>query len=380
MLFRVFRCSNDPEAACAMYQESTPRSATVAEAALEASLGRSSADDARVHCDAGGLRYVDDTGPGLTRRKLRGKFAYFDAKGRRITDACVIERINALAIPPAYEQVWICPDETGHIQATARDARGRKQYRYHEQWSAVRDASKYQHLLEFSQALPRIRRVVQRDLALTGLKQEKVLAVVVRLLETTLIRVGTREYARANKSFGLTTLRRRHTSLKGGKIRFRFRGKSGVEHDVTVNDRRVATVVKRCMELSGQQLFHYTDDAGQPHLIDSGMVNMYLRAAGRGDFTAKHFRTWFGTVFALRALQAEPWVSTAQAKKKIVEVVKIVSARLGNTPSVCRACYIHPRVLQAYEAGELPARTSCAGPKGLTADERRLVQFLSKAD
>lgn len=336
--------------------------------------------DARDHCDAGGLSYVDDTGPGLTRRKLRGKFVYFDAQGKRVTDECVIARVNALAIPPAYEQVWICPDDTGHIQATARDARGRKQYRYHERWSAVRDASKYQHLLEFSEALPRIRRVVARDLARPGLSQEKVLAVVVRLLETTLIRVGTREYARDNKSFGLTTLRRRHTTLAGGKIRFRFRGKSGVEHDVTVNDRRIASVVKRCMEITGQQLFQYKDDEGDVRSIDSGTVNLYLRTAGRGDFTAKHFRTWFGTVFAMRALQAEPWVSEAQAKKKIVEVVKAVSGRLGNTPSVCRACYIHPRVLQAYEAGELPAKSSCATPRGLDADERRLVQFLRAAE
>lgn len=363
-----------------MYQESSPKSANAAQAARGAALDRSSEDDARGHCDAGGLRYVDDALPGLTRRKLRGKFVYFDAAGKRIKNTCIIERVNALAIPPAYEQVWICPDETGHIQATARDARGRKQYRYHEQWSAIRDASKYQHLLEFAQALPRIRRQVKRDLALSGLKQEKVLAVVVRLLETTLIRVGTREYARSNKSFGLTTLRRRHTSLKGGKIRFCFRGKSGVEHDVTVNDRRVATVVKRCLDISGQQLFHYVDDDSQPHVIDSGMVNLYLRMAGKGDFTAKHFRTWFGTVFALRALQNEPWESPAQAKKKIVEVVKSVSARLGNTPSVCRACYIHPRVLEAYEAGELPVRTPCATPAGLTADERRLVRFLSSAD
>jgi len=343
-----------------------------AEAAVVASL-------AEAHCEAGGLRYVDDTGPGLTRRKLRGKFVYFDAKGSRVTDACVIARVNALAIPPAYENVWICPDETGHIQATARDARGRKQYRYHEQWSAVRDASKYQSLLSFADALPRIRRVVERDLALPGLGHDKVLGVVVRLLETTLIRVGTREYARDNKSFGLTTLRRRHTTLKGDRIRFKFRGKSGVEHDVTVNDKRIANVVKRCMDISGQQLFQYVDDDGDVRSLDSGAVNQYLRAAGKGDFTAKHFRTWFGTVFAMRALQDEPWVSEAQAKKKIVEVVKGVSRRLGNTPSVCRACYIHPKVLQAYVAGELPPRTSASGPRGLQADERRLYQFLSDA-
>lgn len=337
---------------------------------------RSTDAQALAHCEAGGLRYVDDTRPGITRRKLRGKFAYFDRRGNRIKDDCVVARINALAIPPAYEHVWICPDEIGHIQATARDARGRKQYRYHEQWSAIRDANKYQQLLDFARALPRIRRRVTQDLALGGLHQNKVLAVVVRLLETTLIRIGTREYARDNKSFGLTTLRRRHTSVKGGSIRFRFRGKSGVEHDVTVNDRRVATVVKRCMELAGQQLFHYQDEGGELRLIDSGSVNSYLRDAGQGDFTAKHYRTWYGTVFALRALQEVPWESEAQARKTIVEVVKAVSRRLGNTPSVCRACYIHPSVLETYLAGELPVRIPAKGPRGLQADERRLFQFL----
>ena len=344
--------------------------------ALESTRDAPADAQALAHCEAGGLRYVDDGKPGITRRKLRGKFAYFDRHGKRITDDCVVARINALAIPPAYEQVWICPDDTGHIQATARDARGRKQYRYHEQWSAVRDANKYQQLLDFARALPRIRRRVTQDLALGGLHQDKVLAVVVRLLETTLIRIGTREYARDNKSFGLTTLRRRHASVKGGSIRFRFRGKSGVEHDVTVNDRRVATVVKRCMELAGQQLFHYQDEDGELRMVDSGSVNSYLRDAGHGDFTAKHYRTWFGTVFALRALQDVPWESETQAKKTVVEIVKAVSRRLGNTPSVCRACYIHPKVIETYLAGELPARLSAAGPRGLQADERRLFQFL----
>ena len=333
--------------------------------------------DALAHCKAGGLVYVDDTCPGLTRRLLRGKFAYFDPSGKRIKDECLIARINALAIPPAYENVWICPDETGHIQATARDARGRKQYRYHAQWSAVRDATKYQSLLEFAQALPRIRRRVARDMAQPGLSQEKVVAVVVKLLEATLIRIGTREYARDNKSFGLTTLRRRHTTVTGEKIRFRFKGKSGVAHDVTINDRRVARVIKRCMDISGQQLFHYLDDTGQAHMVDSGHVNAYLREAGGSDFTAKHYRTWFGTVYALSALQQFPWTSATQAKKTIVEVVKTVSGKLGNTPSVCRACYIHPRVMETYLEGTLPARKTPTTPRGLSADERRLYAFLS---
>lgn len=333
-------------------------------------------DEALLHCKAGGLVYVDDSCPGLTRKILRGKFAYFDVDGKRIKDECLVARINALAIPPAYENVWICPDETGHIQATARDAKGRKQYRYHAQWSAVRDATKYQNLLEFSEALPAIRRQVARDMAKPGLSQEKVVAVVVKLLETTLIRIGTREYARDNKSFGLTTLRRRHTSVSGEKIRFRFKGKSGVEHDVTVNDRRVARVIKRCMDLAGQQLFHYLDSEGQAHMVDSGHVNAYLRAAGGGDFTAKHYRTWFGTVHALSELQRRPSSTAAEAKKAVVEVVKTVSTKLGNTPSVCRACYIHPRVLETYLESELPAKKTPTTPRGLAADERRLHAFL----
>jgi len=334
------------------------------------------AEQAARACELGGLNYVDDQSVGITRRLLRGKFAYFDVKGKRIKDACLIARINALAIPPAYEEVWICPDETGHIQATARDARGRKQYRYHDDWTALRDANKYSQLVAFGDALPKIRRAVDKHLAEPGLSECKVLAAVVRLLETTLIRIGTPEYARDNKSYGLTTLRRRHISMAGQKMRFRFKGKSGVEHDVTINDRRIASVMKRCMEIGGQELFHYLNADGEKRCVGSGGVNDFLRDTGKGEFTAKHYRTWSGSVLAMAALQQIPWESPAAAKRTVVEVVKAVSKKLGNTPSVCRACYIHPAIIEHYLEGTLPAKSAAKGPRGLDADERRFYAFL----
>ncbi|GAA0504899.1 DNA topoisomerase IB [Pigmentiphaga daeguensis] len=322
------------------------------------------------------LVYVDDTRPGYGRKLFRGRFVYVDQRGERIRDPKEIARINALAIPPAYGEVWICPDPAGHIQATGRDARGRKQYRYHPQWQAVRDADKYAQLSEFGRALPRIRRRVQRALDAPGLGEEKVLAAVVRLLEATLVRVGNRAYARQNRSFGLTTLRPRHASLSGTRLRLRFRGKSGIEHDVTIADRRVARVVRRCMEIPGQTLFHYLDEAGQPRGIDSSAVNAYLREAGQGDFTAKHYRTWAGSVLALEWLRRMPREEGAAARQAVVEAVKAVAQRLANTPAVCRACYIHPAIIDAYLRGELPATWPASGPRGLSAAERRLLAFL----
>ena len=326
-----------------------------------------------------GLRYVDDSMPGYTRvRTGEQSFEYLNTRGQPIRDERVLARIRALAIPPAYESVWICAREDGHIQATGRDARGRKQYRYHPQWTAVRDADKYDQLVEFGNTLPALRRQVARDMKQPGLTQEKVVAAVVRLLETTLVRIGTQRYARANKSYGLTTLTRRHTSVQGSRIRLRFTGKSGVQHDVTVNDARIARLVKRCMDLPGQRLFHYLDGAGEPHPVDSDMVNAYLKRVTGREFTAKHCRTWAGSVFACAALQAQPWESPAQARRAIVEVVKQVSQRLGNTPAVCRACYIHPAILENYEQGRLPSRAAApAAPRGLNADERRLLDFLA---
>ena len=326
------------------------------------------------------LVYVDDTQPGYRRVRVNGStFHYLDAQGKRLKDAAEIARIHALVIPPAYEEVWICAQPHGHLQATGRDARGRKQYRYHPEWAAMRDAGKYQSLLAFGLALPRIRRQVARDMRAPGLAQEKVIATLVRLLETTLIRIGTREYARSNKSYGLTTLTRRHTTVEGSKFRFRFQGKSGVAHDVTVRDRRVARIIKRCLEIPGQQLFQYLDEAGDKHPVDSGAVNAYLRTAGGGDFTAKHYRTWAGSVLAYAALQARPYEDDAQAKQTVVDVVKQVSKRLANTPAVCRACYIHPALLESYLSGDLPARSRApTGPRGLQADERRLLAFLQQ--
>ncbi|ARP81888.1 hypothetical protein CAL12_14400 [Bordetella genomosp. 8] len=329
-------------------------------------------------CEVAGLVYVDDRGPGITRRISGDVYEYFDPKGKRIRDAGVIARINALVIPPAYTDVWICPDPDGHIQATGRDARGRKQYRYHPSWHAVRDANKYEQLTAFAAALPRIRRKVERDLRTSGLTHDKVVSVVVRLLETTFIRIGSSTYARTNGSYGLTTLRRRHTTIAGSRIRFRFKGKSGVEHDVTVHDRRIAAVVKRCMEITGHELFTYREADGKVRTVDSGCVNDYLREAGQADFTAKHYRTWAGSVLALAELSKRSWKTQTEAKRNVVEVVKAVAKRLGNTPTVCRQCYIHPRILEAYLAGDMPRYGAAPSiPRGLNADERRLLHFLS---
>ncbi|MFY2942069.1 DNA topoisomerase IB [Achromobacter xylosoxidans] len=327
------------------------------------------------------LVYMDDTGPGYSRVRVNGAtFHYLDTHGRRITRAAELARIRALAIPPAYEDVWICPLPHGHLQATGRDARGRKQYRYHPAWARLRDADKYQSLGAFGLQLPRIRRRVQHDLLMPGLPRAKVIAAVVRLLDDTLIRIGTREYARANRSYGLTTLTRRHASVSGDRLRFRFRGKSGVAHDVTVRDRRIARVAKRCLEIPGQQLFQYLDETGEAHGIDSEAVNGYLREAGAADFSAKHYRTWAGSVLAFAALQARPWVDERQARQAVVDVIKQVSRRLANTPAVCRACYVHPLIIEEYLAGRLPPRAAApARPRGLNADERRLLAFLRDA-
>lgn len=340
-------------------------------------------DDNGPSCPAhvvAGLRYVDDRRPGIRRvRTGDAEFDYVDAKGKRIENQRVLARIKALAIPPAYEDVWICPIATGHIQATARDARGRKQYRYHPQWTAVRDANKYDHLAEFARALPRIRRAVARDLATPGFSLEKVAAVLVRLLEMTLIRIGTRAYARSNKSYGLTTLKRRHTTVAGSRIRFRFRGKSGVSHDVTVVDLRVARIVRRCLEIPGQQLFHYRDAEGRARAIDSGAVNAYLKQISGCEFTAKHYRTWAASLLAHAALERSHPGTLAERRHMIVQTVREVAERLGNTPSVCRACYIHPAITEAFLEGRLDAaRRTSSAPRGLSAAERRLLTFLEE--
>ncbi|MDR5776011.1 DNA topoisomerase IB [Caballeronia sp. LP006] len=325
-----------------------------------------------------GLRYVDDSRRGYTREWIDGKFAFFNTQGKRIDDEAEIRRINALAIPPAYIDVWICPDAHGHLQATGRDARGRKQYRYHPQWRETRDATKYERMLAFSAVLPKLRARVTRDLALDGMPRDKVLATVVRLLDTTLVRVGSEEYARENQSYGLTTLLKRHLKVSSGTLRFRFRGKSGIEHDVSVSDARVAKIVKRCMDLPGQDLFQYLDADGERHAVSSSDINDYLREITGADFTAKDYRTWAGSVFALAALRRLQWETVTEARKHIVGTIKEVSQLLRNTPAVCRKCYVHPAVIEAFEAGELAESMPASRRHGLKTDEAALAIFLEK--
>ncbi|MBD2120789.1 DNA topoisomerase IB [Trichocoleus sp. FACHB-262] len=301
-----------------------------------------------------GLRYVNDDSPGI-QRQPRGKgFVYLNIDGKLIRDRQEIQRIESLAIPPAYKDVWICPFANGHIQATGRDAKGRKQYRYHSLWRQVRDQTKFTRLIAFSDALPTLRERVDHDLGLRGLSREKVLATVVRLLETTCIRVGNETYARTNRSFGLTTMRCQHVDISGTTLRFKFRGKSGVDHDIQISDRRLARIIKRCQEIPGYELFQYLDDAGQSQCIDSGAVNTYLQEITKQDFTAKDFRTWSGTVMAALELDAMgPFQSQTQAKKNINQAIKNVAAHLGNRPATCRKYYVHPAILDAYLDGSL---------------------------
>lgn len=301
-----------------------------------------------------GLRYVDDAKPGLRRKRSGKGFRFLDAKGAPIRDEAEIERLKSLAIPPAYTDVWICPHPNGHIQATGRDEKGRKQYRYHPRFREAREASKFHRIMAFAEALPGIRARIDADMGLRGLPREKVLATVVHLLETTLIRVGNDDYARANKSYGLTTLRDPHVKIAGSEMRFRFKGKSGKEWSVSVRDRRVARIVKACQDLPGQELFQYLDDAGERRDVTSSDVNDYLREITGEDFTAKDFRTWAGTVLAALALREfEAFDSETLAKKNLRAAIEGVAARLGNTPTICRKCYIHPEILGCYLEGGL---------------------------
>jgi DNA topoisomerase-1 len=332
-----------------------------------------------------GLRYIQDDRPGIRRRKRGKGFQYVGPGGETARDTDVLARIRGLAIPPAWTDVWICPDPRGHLQATGRDARGRKQYRYHPRWRAVRDETKYDRLVAFGLSLPRIRSRVEQDLALPGLPRARVLAAVVRLLETTLIRVGNEEYARHNGSFGLTTLRNRHASVEGTTVRFSFRGKSGVKHSVLLSDRRLARIVKRCQDLPGQELFGYLDEDGEVKAIDSADENDYLREIAGGEFTAKDFRTWAGTVLAARALQEfGAFDSQAQARRNVAAAVEAVAGRLGNTKTVCRSCYIHPAVLAAYLDGGLPrtprerAEEVASSLAELTPEEAAVLAFLQE--
>jgi DNA topoisomerase I len=301
-----------------------------------------------------GLRYISDQKPGIRRVKKGDDFSYIGPDGKRITDHNTLVRIKRLAIPPAWSEVWICPLENCHLQATGRDAKGRKQYRYHARWREVRDENKYGKMIAFGRALPRIRKRVEEDLALPGMQKRKVLATVVRLLETTLIRVGNEEYARDNQSFGLTTMRNRHVDINGSKVKFQFRGKSGKQHSISIHDRRLAKIVARCRDLPGQDLFIYQDENGQMVDITSTDVNEYLKEIAGEEFTAKDFRTWAGTKLAAIALQEfERFESGTEAKKNVVAAIEAVSKLLGNTPAICRKCYVHPAVLESYLDGTL---------------------------
>jgi DNA topoisomerase-1 len=311
-------------------------------------------DDAVETARQVGLRYVSDNMPGITRKPTKNGFRYVDADGKPIRDEETLARIKSLAVPPAWIDVWICPMDNGHIQATGRDAKRRKQYRYHPRWRSVRDEAKYGRMLSFGKALPVIRKKVEKALKLPGLPREKVLATVVYLLQATMMRIGNEEYARHNKSFGLTTLRDRHVHIDGSEVEFHFRGKSGVSHAITVDDPRLARIVKKSRDLPGQELFQYIDEDGEQCSVDSADVNDYLREITGEDYSAKDFRTWAGTMLAAIALQEyEKFDSEAQAKKNIVRAIESVAEKLGNTPSICRKCYVHPAVLDAYLDGTM---------------------------
>lgn len=333
---------------------------------------------------AAGLRYVSDDRPGIERKRRGKHFRYIYSDGRPVRDTKELERIRSLAIPPAWTHVWICPIPNGHLQATGRDDKRRKQYRYHPQFRSLREEAKYHRLIHFGRKLPHIRARVEADLKQPGLSRNKVLATVIRLLETTLIRVGNEEYARTNGSFGLTTFRNRHVHVEGATVRFRFRGKSGIYHSIRVNDRRLARTVRRCQDLPGQELFQYLDDEGEPHVIDSADVNAYLQEIAGEEFTAKDFRTWAGTILASQTLQQfESFASATQAKHNIVAAIEAVSNRLGNTKAVCRKCYVHPAVIDAYLDGSLletlrqhADRKVDDSPMELSAEEAAVLAFL----
>src|SRR5581483_8272703 len=344
------------------------------------------AADAVEAAKSSGLRYVSDEIAGFRRKRSGPIFHYFDQHDKPIKDKDTLARIKALAIPPAWAGVWISPYANSHLQATGRDARGRKQYRYHKRWRAVRDQTKYERMILVGEKLPALRVQVARDLSLPGLPREKVIATVVKLLETTFIRVGNEEYARQNGSFGLTTLRNRHVKVKGDTIYFRFRGKSGVGHELELANPRLARIVKRCQEMPGQELFAYEDENGETRTVESSDVNDYLRAATGEDFTAKDFRTWAGTVLAARAFAAaEAFLSEAQAKRNIGKAIDEVAKTLGNTRSVCQKCYIHPAIVSAYREGMLgrsnghhSRRHVAAASTGLSGEERAVLKLLKR--
>jgi DNA topoisomerase-1 len=360
-----------------MFSMGAPGTKTYNGRQIETSFAAESAEAA----EEAGLYYVSDDRPGYTRRAKNGEFEYLDTQGKRIRDEQRLLRIKRLAIPPAWTDVWICRSPTGHIQATGRDARRRKQYRYHERWRELRDENKFDRLADFARALPKIRRRVAKDLKLPGLPREKVLAAIVQLLDRSFIRIGNEEYARENKSFGLTTMQDRHVTVKGDRLRFRFRGKSGRQHEVAITDRRIAKIVSKCQDLPGQDLFQYVDDDREVRDVTSQDVNDYLREITNENFTAKDFRTWAGTVLTAIALSTQGEFETKkQAKANVKTAICAVAELLGNTPAVCRKCYVYPAIVEAYlserqiaglaEAIKIPENIN------LRAVERAILKFL----
>ena len=354
-------------------------------APLERPLRSARLADHRESAHRAGLRYVTDEIGGIRRKRVGAGWAYYTPEGALITDRRTRKRLNSLAIPPAWTQVWICPDPDGHIQATARDARGRKQYRYHPQYREARDRSKFRRMLEFSEVLPRLRERIERDLRGESLSRRQILATVVRLLDRTLIRVGNDEYARENRSYGLTTLRRRHVTVDGTMLRFSFRGKSGVEHTIAVADPRLAKIVQRCRELPGEELFQYVDAKGRRQDISSDDINAYLREASGRDISAKDFRTWGGSMLAAVELRRMgEAASRRETERNIIAAIDAVAERLGNTRATCRKYYIHPVLLEAYRMGETvpqpPPKGSARRRRGaaLRRDEVLVLQFLQE--
>jgi DNA topoisomerase-1 len=338
--------------------------------------------DPELSAENAGLNYVTDDVPGITRRKSGKGFSYRSPEGELVRDAETLERIRKLAIPPAYVDVWISPDPDGHIQATGRDVKGRKQYRYHPKWHEIRDETKYERLIEFAESLPKMRAQIEHDLARRGLSREKVLATVVQLLDTTLIRIGNERYRKDNKSFGLTTLRNRHVEAGSDRLKFAFKGKSGKQWKLTVNDRRIARIVRQCQEMPGQQLFQYLNEDGSRHPVGSHDVNDYIREVLGHGFSAKHFRTWAGTVTAAHALEeAGAFTSKTEATRKLNAAVDKVAARLVNTRAISRRCYIHPGVVESYLEGRLKeelkeAETKATDEEGLRPEEEVVLAFL----
>lgn len=329
-----------------------------------------------------GLRHVADEAPGIRRDGMPGSFHYLSARGRPVRDASTLRRITSLAIPPAYEKVWICPDPRGHLQATGRDARGRKQYRYHPDWRTTRDTHKFDRMIDFGAALPAIRRRVRTDLASPGLSRDKVLALIVALLDATRLRIGNNAYERDNGSYGLTTLRDRHAAFRGGRLRLNFRGKGGTEHDLVVDDRRLARITRRCHDLPGQRLFQFLDEEGRHRPVDSGMVNDYLQQITGRDFTAKDFRTWGATLRAVALMACTPLPDPPSERAMnacIVAAIRTVAGELRNTPAVCRKAYINPAVFEGWREGRLQKSFTCNFRATSRAVEKRALSFLRGA-